>query len=666
LSFAEISSFSHVSSLWWQSSERIEIYAICSCQRGYESDAVTGGGFISFDFDNERYVGVLELSIKDKISLAVIGILTTKLPGNDDGYSLLLLITAEFEPINLGFGFTLNGVGGLIALNRTMDFQFLRDGVKANTLDSILFPDNPVANINQIISDLEGAFPVQEGRYAFGPMGIIGWGTPTLISLEIGLMIEVPSPVRLAVLGVIKAILPTEEEALLKLQINFIGTIDFEAKYITFDASIFESKLMTFTLAGDMAFRMKYGDDPIFLLSIGGFHPSFTPPPLNLPNLQRLTINLLGGNNPRLTLTAYFALTSNTVQFGALVDFYYKVTSKIKVTGHLGFDILIQFNPFYLIASISASLAVTRNDKVLFGIYLSASLEGPAPWHAKGLAEFKVLGIKLKGKFDKTFGDPATTTLPDVDVLPLLEEQLQAKENWQGELPAASSLLVNLREQEAQSGEVVVHPDGQLGVSQKVVPLDLTMQKYGTQRPADYSKFSLDICDGDGNMLAEENVKEYFAPAEYLALSESAKLSRKSFEKMNSGVKVKGGDDLDSSFFMERQLEYEQTILDSRHQPIKLTVLAAENPVTFQAWIRNNAAAKSKLGSKKKPLSENAPAKVKLSQEDFVIAKLDDLSIHESLTAESEAEAKVMLSELPEQNPALEGQLQVVPAFEAA
>jgi hypothetical protein len=97
-----------------------------------------------------------------------------------------------------------------------------------------------------------------------------------------------------------------------------------------------------------------------------------------------------------------------------------------------------------------------------------------------------------------------------------------------------------------------------------------------------------------------------------------------------------------------------------------LSTLADEQAVTFQAWVRNNAAAKSPFGGKKKPLSENAPAKVKLAQEDYVIANLDDLSIHNSLGAESEAEAKVMLSELLEQNPTLEGKLQVMPAYEAA
>lgn len=630
-----------------------------------DASAFKGGGFLSFDFEEERYVGALELSIKDKVSLKVIGVLTTKLPGNPDGYSLLLLITAEFEPLNLGFGFTLNGVGGLIALNRTMNLNYLRDGVKANTLDNILFPTDPIENINQIISDLEGAFPIEEGRYAFGPMAIIGWGTPTLITVELGLMIEVPSPVRLAVLGVLKAVLPTEEKSLLKFQVNFLGTIDFEAKYITFDASIFASKLLTFTLEGDMAFRLKWGDSPNFLFSIGGFHPSYTPPPLDLPSLNRLTINLLGGDNPRLTLTSYFAVTSNTVQFGSAVDFYYRITDKYSVIGYLGFDILIQFNPFYLIASIAAQLAVMKNNEAVLNIYLGASISGPAPWHVQGTAEFKVFGIKLKVNFDKTFGQPETTTLPNVDVLPKLIEAIENKANWQAINSNNSNLLVTLRELDNAPGDVVAHPYGSIGVSQKVVPLDMTINKFGTQRPADYQNFSLDIADAGGTNFPEENVQDFFAPAEYLELSDSSKLSRKSFEEFNSGVSIKGGDEIKSSYLMERELEYEQIVMDSRNAP-EPAVLVKETALRFNAFRKNGSAAKSKLGTKSKPKSENAPPKVSVKQEKFAIANVDDLTQYGGMEAGSEAEARVMLEELLNGNPALEDSIQVVPFYEVA
>ncbi len=78
--------------------------------------------------------------------------------------------------------------------------------MRAHTLDDILFPPDPVANAPQIISEIETFFPPQEGRYLFGPMLSIGWGTPTLIDFEVGVILEVPDPIRLAILGEIKAI----------------------------------------------------------------------------------------------------------------------------------------------------------------------------------------------------------------------------------------------------------------------------------------------------------------------------------------------------------------------------------------------------------------------------------------------------------------------------
>ncbi len=55
-------------------------------------------------------------------------------------------------------------------------------------------------------------FPIEEKRYTFGLMGIIGLGYPTLIQVELGFIIQVPDPVILAILGVIKVALPTEQK----------------------------------------------------------------------------------------------------------------------------------------------------------------------------------------------------------------------------------------------------------------------------------------------------------------------------------------------------------------------------------------------------------------------------------------------------------------------
>ena len=279
------------------------------------------------------------------------------MPDGSSGFALLILITAEFTPIQLGFGFTLNGVGGLLGLNHSTDVTALQVGVKTGAVNSILFPEDIVANITRIISDLKAIFPIVEGHFVLAPMAKLGWGVPTLITLELGIIIDIPSP-QLIILEASKCILPTEDAAILKLQVNFAGGIDF-TQGIWFNASLFDSRLLTFTLSGDMALRIGWGDQPMFIISVGGFHPAFHEIPPDLTGMNRLSISLLSGDNPRITIQTYFAITSNTVQSGARAELYAEAAG-FNVYGFLGYDLLVQFNPFYFIADIYAGLALVR------------------------------------------------------------------------------------------------------------------------------------------------------------------------------------------------------------------------------------------------------------------------------------------------------------------
>ena len=56
----------------------------------------------------------------------MIGVLDTIMPDGSSGFSFLLIITFTLPPIQLGFGFTLNGVGGLGGVNRTMNTDALQ------------------------------------------------------------------------------------------------------------------------------------------------------------------------------------------------------------------------------------------------------------------------------------------------------------------------------------------------------------------------------------------------------------------------------------------------------------------------------------------------------------------------------------------------------------
>src|SRR5262249_53766549 len=87
---------------------------------------VVGGGYLFFDAQKEQYAGVLQLELAETIAVKAIGLLTTRMPDGSKDFSLLVLITAEgFTPIELGFGFTLTGIGGLLGVNRTASVETL-------------------------------------------------------------------------------------------------------------------------------------------------------------------------------------------------------------------------------------------------------------------------------------------------------------------------------------------------------------------------------------------------------------------------------------------------------------------------------------------------------------------------------------------------------------
>jgi hypothetical protein len=629
-----------------------------------ETPAIKGGGYLYFDFDKGEYAGAAELAIKETIAIKAIGILTTKKPDGSPGFSFLLLITAEFKPIQLGFGFTLNGVGGLIAINRGMNLEALAAGVRTNAINSVMFPADPVAEAPRIIADLNQFFPVAEGRYTFGLMAIIGWGTPTLISVELGLMIQVPDPVILAILGVVRVQLPDKKAPIINLQANFIGAVDFEERYMFFFAALFESRLATYRIEGEMYFSISWGNQPNFLFTVGGFHPAFKPPPLRHLNgpLKRITINLLPTDNPRLTIQAYFAVTANTVQFGASVDFLFKV-KKFRVVGYLYLDALFQFNPFYFIVDFGAGLSVMLGSRELLGIHLRGTISGPTPWHIQGTASFKILFIKVKVRVSKRFGKVQRQALPARPILPVLLEALRDVRNWQAALPASSELHASFRE--IPDGELVLHPAGSLSISQSRLPLNVRFDKVGNERPSDYQAFTFAI----DQYQSTRQLKDYFAPAEFMRLSDSQRLSRKSFELMQAGLSARGGNAFFTADYVERDYEFEQLIVDGPDffATAPATPLSMEQD-EYEAFVEGSAVARSAQGRQRRLAAQQPAQPVKQKTELYGIVSRDTLKVATMGGAEllygSQAEAIQALRAIETAKPQLARRYQVAPAFE--
>ncbi len=592
-----------------------------------DAENVKGGGFLNYDEVTSTYTGGLELKFS-KISLAAIGILTTKMPDGSNGYSLLIIITAEFTPVQLGMGFTLNGVGGLLGLHRTMNTDRLRSGIKDKTLDSILFPKDIVKNANAIISNINQVFPVKKDRFLIGPMAKIGWGTPTLLTIDLGVIIEMPSPVVLAIVGVLRAILPNESSPVLKLQINFVGIIDFDKKYLSFDASLYDSSILTFPLTGDMALRLYWGDKPNFLMSVGGFHPKFTPPPMNLPQLQRLAIQLANYSNLNIRVETYFAVTSNTAQFGARVSAKAKAW-KIEAIGALWFDVLFQFSPFHFIADMGVMFEVRKGGSCLLSLYIDVTLEGPHPWRVQGEGSFKILFVRVNVSFDKTFGEAKTETIAPAAIQQLMHNAILNKDNWQVIGPERSHQVVAFRDVTTTTiGDLVVDPFGSLTFSQKIAPLSIKLIKFGTSAISDINQFNITgvTAGPTGNTvpLPFSPVKDYFAPNSFFYLTDDQKLSKDSYERYNSGIAIGTTSEIKADYFVRKKIAYDEIILDSRQRrKFRIYDLSA---LEMSLHTMDNYIAVSSISDTRKKTPLGGPKKVDVQQHDYVIADKNTLS----------------------------------------
>ncbi|MFG3019432.1 DUF6603 domain-containing protein [Streptomyces sp. NPDC048254] len=502
-----------------------------------KSGPVKGGGYLFIDPEAGQYAGMLQLEFS-AIAIKAIGLLATKLPNGRQGFSLLILITVEFTPIQLGFGFTLIGVGGLIGIHRDMLLGPLRDGIKHHTLDSILFPKDPVANATKIIGDLDAVFPPAEGRFTFGLMAKLGWGSPVVITAEIGIVLVLPSPVRLALMGKIRLNLPEDnEDAVVKLNLDILGTLDFAKSELGIDAVIYDSRIAVFGVSGGMALRINWGARPVFVMSIGGFHPRFPVPP-DFPALDRLAISLATSENPRIRLESYLAVTANSVQIGAKLDLYAetKFLGTWSVSAFLGFDALIYLNPFHFTVDLFGGAALKHNGHPFLSLDVLLSIAGPGQWLVHGQATFDFFG-RHSVAVDLVIGEPEPAEpLPVVNPLDDLKAALEDPRSWSAQLPDTGQMLVTLREIDAP-GLVLVHPFGRLTVREKVVPLDTTITHYGASDPGPHRRFTIGAVRLGTKVVDRGSVvRERFSRGQFFDLTEDQKIAGPEFEPLPAGL----------------------------------------------------------------------------------------------------------------------------------
>jgi len=512
---------------------------------------ISGGGFLQTTGPG-GYGGVLELNLL-VLTIEAIGLL--QLPVNGKLLSFVAIISVEFPfpGIELGFGFSVTGVGGIVAINRRLDVNALQGAVVDGSASRLLFPVDPAAHGPAIVATLGRVFPEAKDHLVIGPMLKIGWGG-RIVSLVVALVIDLPNPVQFVFLGRVTVALPDPLAPLVFIQATFVGAFEISPDpSFSLLASLDGSYIAGMPLGGDIFFLLRGGDNAEFVFSAGGFHPRYNPPKDVPAGLHRLQLSITPPGVPGLRAEAYFAITSNSVQFGARLELCDEIAG-CGVDGWFSFDALFKWDPvFSFSVQVSGGVAVQVFGETLMGISFDLLLEGPAPWHVHGSGTVSLFLFSATLDFDATWGSAPTALPPPRDLGEVLKAALAAPSAWIGTPPNGDTAAVTLsaRARDLIGSGSLVHPLGSVTMRQRAVPFDITI-----------SRFQQQLIPAQTWSIASPGVpvRDSFPPGELLDLSEDEKLSRPAFELWNSGSALVSSTEVHSDLRLWNT-DYETTLI---------------------------------------------------------------------------------------------------------
>ena len=510
-----------------------------------EAGPIRGGGYLAVlpvpdHPDWTRYGGALLLRI-GPVEVKAFGLITDR----PDGFAFVVIMSVEiYPPIELGLLFTLNGVGGIVGVEVTADTEALRARLKTGALGDLLFPPDPIGAAPGILDTLAAVFPVYPGGFVVGPMLKLGWGRPiSFVTAELALVLALPD-VKVLLLGRLRLAIPAPALPLIDLKAEIYG--EFSADRVLLLVSLVDSRIGFFGVEGDFGILLRFGDDPTFVLSAGGFHPRYQPPG-ELVGMRRITVEL---SPPifQMRVEAYAAVTTNSVQFGGRVEISYGIAGT-GVFGYLGLDAIIRWAPrFGFEVDLVAGVGVRVFGITVASVELRLSLGGPAPWRALGTGVVQLPWPLPDFSIDVgpvTWGEAEEAPPQFVSPRHLVAQALSEGGAWRAGAPGREP-GVRLREEPTPpAGSILVEPWSLFEGTQAALPLDTDIVRVGSSRIVQ-GENRIGLGDprfeGTGGPTSttavSSPVTDRFAPGQYLDLPEDQQLRRPSFESFPSGMRI--------------------------------------------------------------------------------------------------------------------------------
>jgi hypothetical protein len=246
--------------------------------------------------------------------------------------------------------------------------------------------------------------------------------------------------------------------------------------------------------------------------------------------------------------------------------------------------------------------------------------------------------------------------------MPLLTGEYNKLENWVAEVPEANQLLVSLRKLDGGPTELVMHPLGRLRVTQRAVPLNLTIDKVGAQKPSDANRFTLSATAG---LDAAGDASEQFAIGQYQNVKDP--LSAPAFQPEDGGLMLaaaNGG--FRTGAVAERTVRHETIIIDTNYR----RYLAAVSQLTsrlFDLFLRGNAVARSPISNRTRKELQPFENTIAIGKDRWAVASArDNRAVGGSAVFNSEAQAREFLANQVALDARNENGMHVIPESELA
>ena len=430
-------------------------------------------------------------------------------------------------------------------MQHTINTPALSSGLSTGSLDSFLFPQNPIANAPQIINELRTVFPFKAGGFVIGPMLELGWGTPSLVIARIGVLIEASQIVFVGQVIVELPPLVDKPLALLYLQMDIAGGVVFDPLKFWLDGLLRDSRVLFISLTGQFAFRALFGDKPSFIISAGGFHPRFTDIPPDIPApFQRVgaefSIGIVG-----MEFKGYFAVTSATVQGGSSMRVWGDV-GIAAFEGGFEFNAIIYIVPkFYFEVDIHIWAGVEVFDIDFASVDIYGLLAGPGRWHIVGRATVHTPWPLPDFHFhvDEAWGEDRETTVRKIALVDELKKELEGQDdkgtpvNWSAVLPAGTDAFVTLIKLPPKPG-LLAHPNALLQFVQKRMPLDKALTKLGSDAIEGEKQIGIaTVGFGVISKAPDRRLDDSFPIAQFVDMTADDLLAKPSFDRLESGLR---------------------------------------------------------------------------------------------------------------------------------